>query len=211
MLRFVYKNNILFSCFQASDVELIWVMRIAIFGVGALATVMAITVGSIYELWFLCSDFVYVMLFPQLTCVVYFNGTNTYGSLAGFIVGLFFRLAGGDSLMDIAPIIKYPWYIDTSNEQLFPFKTFAMILTFIFIFLVSYATNYIFKHGLLPKHCDVFQCIVNLPKEKPKTIFHPTQELEVQASSKETLSTIVDPINGELPPYYPNYSVQTKL
>ena len=48
---FVYKNKILFSCFQASDVELIWVMRIAIFGVGALATILALTIGSIYELW----------------------------------------------------------------------------------------------------------------------------------------------------------------
>ena len=152
------------------------------------------------------------MLFPQLTCVVYFNGTNTYGSLVGFFVGLFFRLAGGDSLMDITPIIKYPWYIPTSKEQLFPFKTFAMILTFIFIFLVSYATNYIFEHGWLPKHFDVFQCVVNLPIEKPKTIFHPTQELEVQASSKETIATMVDPINGELPPYYnSNNSEQTKL
>jgi hypothetical protein len=80
------KNQILFSYFQALDVELIWVMRIAIFGVGTLAIIMALTIGSIYELWFLCSDFVYVMLFPQLTCVVYFNGTNTYGSLVGFFV-----------------------------------------------------------------------------------------------------------------------------
>jgi hypothetical protein len=64
----------------------------------------------------------------------------------------------------------------------------------------------------LPKHYHLFQCVVNLPKEKPKTIFHPTQELEVQASSKETIATMVDPINGELPPYYnSNNSEQTKL
>jgi high affinity choline transporter 7 len=74
-------------------------MRIGIVGVGAAATVLAIQVDSIYDLFVLCSDFVYVMLFPQLTCVVYFRDVNTYGSLAGYIMGLFFRLAGGERQM----------------------------------------------------------------------------------------------------------------
>lgn len=38
---------------------------------GALATVMGILIESIYGLWALCSDLVYVVLFPQLICVVY--------------------------------------------------------------------------------------------------------------------------------------------
>lgn len=159
--------------FQASDNEITWVMRIAIVGIGSLATIMAIQVGSIYDLFVLCSDFVYVMLFPQLTCVIYFSGTNTYGSLAGYVMGLFVRLAGGEKTLSIPTMIKFPWYDETENSQLFPFKTFSTLTTFILIFLVSYCTNYIFEKGLLPAKCDIFKCVVNLDdkKEKLGTVF----------------------------------------
>ena len=59
-------------------------MRFAIIMVGGLATVMALTIQSIYGLWYLCADLVYVILFPQLLCVVYFKRSNTYGCLAGY-------------------------------------------------------------------------------------------------------------------------------
>ena len=36
---------------QASEVEIMWVMRVSILVVGALATVMALTIPSIYGLW----------------------------------------------------------------------------------------------------------------------------------------------------------------
>lgn len=46
-------------------------MRICVFLFGFVATVMAIAIDSIYGLWVLCSDLVYVLLFPQLLCVIY--------------------------------------------------------------------------------------------------------------------------------------------
>ncbi|CAG2197318.1 CHT1 [Mytilus edulis] len=213
----MFSRNIYRAIFrqQASERELTWVLRIAIFGVGVVATVIAITVGSIYELWFLCSDFVYVMVYPQLTCVVYFTGTNTYGSLAGFIIGLFFRLAGGDNLLGFKPLIRYPWYLEDSNTQLFPYKTFAMLLTFVSIFTVSYSANYLFKRGILSKQYDVFKCIVNLPKKKPSKIFHPAQELNVEMSSKMTVTTYAEGADDVPPPYTEAASnqelLQTKL
>lgn len=36
---------------RASEMEIIWVMRLAIFVVGVLATIMALTIPSIYGLW----------------------------------------------------------------------------------------------------------------------------------------------------------------
>ena len=39
------------SMFQASEMEIIWVMRVSILAVGALATIMALTIPSIYGLW----------------------------------------------------------------------------------------------------------------------------------------------------------------
>lgn len=70
---------------QAHEEEVICVMRIAIIAVGFCATLMALTINSIYGLWYLCADLVYVILFPQLVCVVYFKHSNTYGSVTGYV------------------------------------------------------------------------------------------------------------------------------
>lgn len=57
-------------------------MKVSILLVGIMATAMALTVKSVYGLWYLSSDLVYVILFPQLVSVVYLKKTvNTYGSL----------------------------------------------------------------------------------------------------------------------------------
>ena len=57
----------------------------------------------------LSSDLVYCILFPQLCMVVHFKRhCNTYGSLAGYIVGLLVRLSGGEGVMYIKPMIHYP-------------------------------------------------------------------------------------------------------
>ncbi|ELU07259.1 hypothetical protein CAPTEDRAFT_98096 [Capitella teleta] len=150
---------------KASEREIIWVMRLAIFGVGVLATVMGITIKSIYGLWFLCADLVYVILFPQLVSVVYLGGTNTYGSLAGYIMGLFFRLLGGEPLIDLPATTKYPYYDEVEKVQWFPFKTVCMLISFFFIVSVSYPLKYLFENEIFPRHWDVFQCIVNIPEE----------------------------------------------
>ena len=68
---------------KASENEVIRVMRVSIVFVGLLATLMALTIHSIYGLWYLCADLVYVILFPQLLCVVYMEKANTYGCLSG--------------------------------------------------------------------------------------------------------------------------------
>jgi len=91
-------------------------MRIGIFGVGVLAMVMGIMIDSIYELWYLCGDLVYVILFPQLVSVIYLSWTNTYGSLAGYIIGLLFRLLGGENAVRLSATIHYPGYLAPQND-----------------------------------------------------------------------------------------------
>ena len=95
---------------KAGEREILWVMRIGIFLVTALATLMGLTIKSVYGLWFLCSDLVYVVLFPQLFCVVYFKRTNTYGSMVAYWTGIILRLLAGESLFGIRPVIKYPLF-----------------------------------------------------------------------------------------------------
>ncbi|XP_053393531.1 high-affinity choline transporter 1-like [Mercenaria mercenaria] len=141
---------------QASESEIIWVMRISIIGVGTLSAIMGIVVDSIYMLWFLCSDLVYVVLFPQLLCAIYLRWTNTYGSLSGYIVGIFFRLAAGEVALGIPVLIKYPFFSET-NGQMFPFRTFAMLLSLNTIMFMSYATNYLFHHRIISRRFDIFE------------------------------------------------------
>ena len=150
---------------QACEREIMWVMRVAIIVLGILATVIGIFNFHPFGIWFLSVDLVYIILFPQLVCVVYLKGTNTYGSLAGYLVGLLFRFLAGDPALGLPVIIAYPGYNATFNLQTFPFKTFTMVLSFITILAVSYLLRLVFKRRLLPKHWDVFRCIVNIPEE----------------------------------------------
>ena len=101
---------------QASDRELVWVLRISIVVVGALATFIGITVKSIYGLYVMCSDLMYVILFPQFTCVLFVKGTNPYGGLVGFFLSLVLRLFSGDTLLGIPAVIKFPWYDEEAGE-----------------------------------------------------------------------------------------------
>lgn len=69
----------------------------------------------------MCSDLVYVILFPQLLMVVHFKKhCNTYGSLSAYIVALAIRLSGGEAILGLAPLIKYPGYDEETKEQMFP-------------------------------------------------------------------------------------------
>ena len=66
----------------------------------------------------MCSDLVYVVLFPQLLIVVHFKDwCNTYGSLFAYIVGMFVRLSGGEQLVHLPPLIKFPMYKEETGEQ----------------------------------------------------------------------------------------------
>lgn len=168
-------------------------MRFAIFGVGVLATVMAITVKSIYTLWYLCSDLVYVVLFPQLLCVIYLKTSNTYGSLVAYVIGMFFRIAGGEPSLGIDVLIKFPYY-SVENGQVFPFKTLCMLMSFTSLVFVSYLTDFLFKWGILHPRFDIFKCVVNQCESDVKlqkyTVNSETFDNPTYTQSKEEISTV---------------------
>ncbi|XP_037568011.1 high-affinity choline transporter 1 [Dermacentor silvarum] len=144
---------------NATEKEVIGVMRVSIVLVGALATFMALTAESIYGLWYLSSDLVYVILFPQLVSVVYLKEhVNTYGSFAAYVVGCVLRAGGGESILRIPPFIKYPFYDYEQDMQLFPFRTFSMVISFLTLVVVSGASSWLFAGGHAPLDWDVFHC-----------------------------------------------------
>ncbi|KAI6227342.1 High-affinity choline transporter 1 [Aphelenchoides fujianensis] len=146
---------------RATSAEVLMVMRFAIVKTGFLATVMALTVQSVYALWYLCADLVYVILFPQLFCVVYFERSNTYGSLLGYFVGLLLRVSGGEPLLHLPALIRFPWFDEDRMEQKFPFKTLTMLSSLSCCIFGSLLTHYLFQLGILPPNYDLLGCFVD--------------------------------------------------
>ncbi|KAL3315199.1 hypothetical protein Ciccas_006171 [Cichlidogyrus casuarinus] len=162
------RNVIKPVCWQsASEHQVIWTMRVMIFVVGALACLMGIYIPSIYGLWSMCSDLVYVILFPQLVSVLYIKFSNTYGSLAGYLVGLFLRLGTGEMLLKLPPLFIFPHFQPPTEQspdefyQRFPTKTFAMLISFLTIVLVSKLFDFLFQTGKLDKKYDFLKSYVD--------------------------------------------------
>ena len=140
-------------------------MKGAVVVMGGLAAGLAILVPSVYGLYFLCSDLVYCILFPQLVLVLYFKDSNTYGSLAGYIVAFLLRVLAGEPTFGLPAVINY-FNIAEDGFQLFPFRTFAMLVNFLMVISVSLLAKSLFvERKILPSHWDKFQCF--FPKDKP--------------------------------------------
>lgn len=148
-------------------------MRITIFVFGALATAMALLTGSVYGLWYLSSDLVYVIIFPQLLCVLFVKGTNTYGSVAGYVFGLLLRVGGGEPYLRLPPFIYYPGWrprekqhrltleVERYVEQRFPYKTVSMLASLLSNVAFSYLAKYLFESGTLSPKYDFLDAVLS--------------------------------------------------
>ena len=125
--------------------------------VGTIACLVGLTIKSIYKLFSLCSDLVFVILFPQLVGAVYFPFVNTYGSLCAFVLGLFFRIASGEPFIGLPALIKYPMYDYINDQQKFPFRILCMLISAVTLLVVSALTNWLFTSGCLSRDCDIFR------------------------------------------------------
>lgn len=116
------------------------VIKRSIWIIGISATLISLQVKSVYVLWFLCSDFVYTLIFPALACALFDKKANVYGAAAGFAVAFILRWGGGIPEFGIMPWLPYPM-IDESGIVLFPFRTFAMLSGLITLLGVSRITQ----------------------------------------------------------------------
>lgn len=148
-----------------------------VFGAGAAG--LAFYSSSVYDLWFLSGELVYALLFPQLCCALFAPSTNTYGSAAGFLVGLLLRLLAGEPALSIPPVICYPAcsVVNGTYNQLFPFKTFTMLLTLGTIIAASHLAAVLFQRDLLPRRWDVCNVMGGLVTPVP------LQQMEKQMDS----------------------------
>lgn len=125
---------------KAPEKEIRLVIRCGIVLVGAAATLLAITAQSVYQLWYLCSDLVYVILFPQLVMVLFFKRANWIGAAAGASLSLFLRLGGGEPYLYVPAYLPYPMRGD-DGVIYFPFRTTAMLAGLVAIGVVSLLTG----------------------------------------------------------------------
>jgi hypothetical protein len=172
-------------------------MRIGIFLVGAGAAGIGILVSSIYVLWYLCSDLVYVILFPQLLCVVYAPHTNTYGSLSAYIVGFAFRILVGEPSLSIPAMIHFGPYI--------PPKTLCMLISLSTTLIVSLIAKILFEKRILSPQFDILRCLVDIPNEilplKESTTIDELQQYRiVKPPGQQNLSEPIMMINNSYSP-----------
>ena len=122
-----------------SDIQLRKVIQKSIWIIGIAALLLALQVQSVYDLWFLCSDFVYCLLFPALVCALFDPKANAPGVITGFVVAFILRFGGGDPTLGIPVILPYPMVED--GVVLFPYRTLAMVSGLISIIIVSRLTQ----------------------------------------------------------------------
>lgn len=125
---------------SADSVELRRVIQRCVVIVGVVATFLALRVQSVYALWFLSSDLVYCVLFPQLLTALFDRRANRYGSLAGFGVSLLLRLAFGEQVLGVPALVTLP-ISPLDGTAVVPFRTLTMLVGLGTIVVVSRVTG----------------------------------------------------------------------
>jgi len=162
LARNVYQKVLRPGCGEREVVVALW---FCILANCAVATTLAIQYKSIYELFVLCGDFTYVILFPQLLLVIYWDRANTYGSLASFLVSLLLRLLVGDTYLGLPVTFSFgkisaacPDGSEALCEGEQPFRTYIMLIGLAVHILTSGLAWLLFSCCRIPLKFDFLNC-----------------------------------------------------
>jgi len=163
MARNFYQKVIRPNC---SEKEVIIALYVCIIINCVIATILAIVYRSIYDLFVLCGDFMFVIVFPQLTLVLYWELANTYGSVSSFVVGLVLRLLCGDKTLGLPATIEFGRVyggscptLDDPDKMCYgpmPYRLFVTIIGAVIHIVISYGAWFVFSRGILGLEFDFF-------------------------------------------------------
>ncbi|XP_041789890.1 high-affinity choline transporter 1-like [Chelmon rostratus] len=144
---------------QASDYEMQWVIRVTVVVVGLVGTSITFYTNSTLVLWILGADISYTLIFPQLVAVLFFNVTNGYGALMGYIIGLTVRILVGENAVGLPVVLHLPGCVleDGIYVQKAPVRAVSMLCTLVTILVFSSLALFMFNRGLLPERWDIFK------------------------------------------------------
>lgn len=132
-------------------------IRCSIVVVGVAGTSLATLKNSVLLFWFISVEMAYVLVFPQLICVLYVKVCNSCETLLGMLVGLLIRLFSGEPQLGLQPVLRFPGCTleDSVYVQQAPVRTISMLMALGTTLLVSHVTLVLFDRGLLPQRWDV--------------------------------------------------------
>lgn len=134
-------------------------IRSSIVVVGLIGTAFTSLNKSLLTFWFLGAEIAYIVVFPQLLCVLFVNKANGYGVVLGLLMGLTLKLLNGNPSLGLTPVLDYPACIrdDGASVECVPVKTISMLTVLVATVLFSYLAAALFHRGLLPERMDVFR------------------------------------------------------
>jgi len=160
--RNIWSKFIRPGCGEFEVLRVLWAFTFINCG---LATLLALQYKSVYELYVLCGDLTYVILFPQLVLVLYFPPSNTYGSFFSFIISFILRILCGDKYLGLPEFISFGNMTDSCPQEItglcegeMPFRTIIMIIGLISHLAVSWFFYFIFCLWGLDLKWDFLYC-----------------------------------------------------
>ena len=108
-------------------------------------------------MFILAADVIFVIMLPQLSAVLFISCANTYGAISGYFIGLLLRLGAGEPYLSLPAVLHYPGF-SSDMGQLFPFRTFSMLCSFLSIILISKTAEWIFTNCGLSEKFDILKC-----------------------------------------------------